>query len=78
MAKCLHYIYDAIGHVGSQMAGSKQRAVYLWACRYRSGNTAGLVAYDAANDRLPIDWEPESDDAWKVRDDALIYARHGK
>ena len=75
MSKALHLIYDAVGQVGSQLAGTKGRAIYLWAAKNTEGNETGLRAFDMANDELPEDWEPEAPDAWKAADDKMVAAR---
>jgi hypothetical protein len=75
MSKALHLIYDEVGPVGSQLASTKARAIYLWASKNTEGNEAGLRAFEMASDELPGDWEPEAPEAWKQSDDKLMAAR---
>jgi len=72
--KELHLIYKGTELIGSQIAGTRERAVHLFA-KAKQVSAEGLKAYSAVNDKLPEAWEPEAPDAWKAQDDALIAKR---
>ena len=61
--KCTYYIHDSIGMIGAQIAGTKQRAIMLFAAKHPEvtmDRVGDLVAYDAANDQVPSGFVPDN------------------